>query len=665
LRRRSSPRFHLYQTIQAPRLVHNKMGKGGDGKGNGLTIEICEGITEHANRVALKGVFSAFGDVLACWVPPIDRRGVDSASVRFAAAESAECAKTACDAGQVFFQGLPLKVKWRAGGGPRVGNSDIGGTAGGNSPTRQALGDAKGGKGERRDGGRDRSRGRRGDRRSRSRDRRRDRDGDRSRRDEPREKREFDSQPLPAGGAEPFNPLADVPGMGGMPPMMGGMPPEMIMQGMIPPMGGVGGPSFPGDLAPPMIQMPEPPQVHIPSAEELAAAARRKQELREERQRQMKRGPGVAALVQGALKKVQTTSDQKRQEQQVFEEMELAKAKKNKPQKSEAEKEAERKQKEKEDRERLERMEREALEREKEKAKQRAIEAKKEEERLQEEAVNRELRVKAGVEAAKKQQAVRENRMTTGGKAVAGPENLYGDMPGAGNEPQDDANEKRRKDEARRAAKNFNLPPEDKGKIVFLDIDGVLRPARAGGFDILSEGKETVQTDTSDFFPSAMKALRHIIERTGAVIVLSSEWRRNEALREAIDDVLEANRIRPSWSFTATDIDAQKMSDPVRSFADRRAREVSAYLANTEDIIKGWVVLDDINLAIVDEEKKADTKSMAPKLVQTWPLCGLTMGNAKTAVRILNGEMINKVLVERPKAPHQQAMGGQVGVAPA
>merc|ERR1719478_2067092 len=131
---------------------------GGDGKGNGLTLEICDGITEHANRVALKGVFSAFGDVLACWVPPIDRRGVDAASVRFATAESAECAKTACDQGQVFFQGLPLKVKWRAGGGPRVGNSDIGGAVGGNSPTRP-LEDQRGGKGGGKGRVRDRSRG--------------------------------------------------------------------------------------------------------------------------------------------------------------------------------------------------------------------------------------------------------------------------------------------------------------------------------------------------------------------------------------------------------------------------------------------------------------------------------------------------------------------------
>merc|ERR1719482_2361898 len=438
--------------------------------------------------------------------------------------------------------------------------------------------------------------------------------------------------------------------MGG-PPQMGGMPPQM---------GGPMGGMPPQMQAPPMQALPPEP-VRMPTAAELEAEARRRKEDREKRQAQLKRGPGVAALVQGALKNAQTSSTSKKKEDDVFIE-EVKKDKKEKkeeppPKKTKAEIEAERKKKEEEDQRERERLEREALEREKEKARQREEERIKEEERLAAEAANREARVKAGVEAAKKQQAERE-RKTTGGKVLMGPENLYGDMPVPGVEPQDDAAEKKRKEELRRAQKNFNLPPEDNSKIVFLDIDGVLRPARAGGFHILAEGKEAVNPDTSDFFPSAMKALRHIMERTGAVIVLSSEWRRSEALRDSIDEVLEAHRIRASYGATAVDVDEVKMSDPVRSFADRRAREVTAYLREHEDSIKGWVVLDDINLAIADEEKKAATKSMGPKLVQTWPLCGLTMGNAKTAVRILNGEMIHKVLVERPKAPGGINMGG-------
>jgi len=139
------------------------MARGG---GKGDTLEIIAGITENANRVALKGVFANFGDVLACWVPPVDRRATDAASVRFSQPAAAEAALQACESGHVFFQGLPLKARWKTSGGPRIGNSDIGGSVGGRSPERGArryLSDNK---------SRSRSRGRRG--RSRSRGRKRE-----------------------------------------------------------------------------------------------------------------------------------------------------------------------------------------------------------------------------------------------------------------------------------------------------------------------------------------------------------------------------------------------------------------------------------------------------------------------------------------------------------
>jgi len=266
------------------------------------------------------------------------------------------------------------------------------------------------------------------------------------------------------------------------------------------------------------------------------------------------------------------------------------------------------------------------------------------------EAETRDQRIKASVEAAKKQQAEREKKAMKDAHGTT--DSLYANMPQPDLEDERKINEARMKEAALREAKaNFaGLPPEDRSKVVFLDVDGVLRPARAGGFDILSvDGDAATRIDTSDFFPSAVKALRHIIERTGAIVVLSSEWRRSEALCSALTDIFDKNRMRQWASVTTTDLEIESGPDPVKSFAERRAREVTKWLQDHEGETSGWVVLDDINLAIADEARK--TKSMAPHLVQTWPLCGLTMGNAKTAVRILNGEMINKVVVERPIAP--------------
>merc|ERR1712039_446425 len=91
--------------------------------------------------------------------------------------------------------------------------------------------------------------------------------------------------------------------------------------------------------------------------------------------------------------------------------------------------------------------------------------------------------------------------------------------------------------------------------------------------------------------------------------------------------------------------------DQLKAFAERRAKEISQWFVDNNSPVKGWVVIDDINLAVVDDSKKKDLKPLGSKIVQTRPLTGLTMGNAKTAVRILNGEMINKVVVERPQAP--------------
>merc|ERR1740123_2109887 len=396
------------------------------------------------------------------------------------------------------------------------------------------------------------------------------------------------------------------------------------------------------------------------------AEAKRHRELaaaRAERAKQLKRGPGVAALVQGALKRAQTQPIvAKKSDADRYEDLTAEKVAENVDDDSDSESEDTiRKKREEaaqaEAQKRKEQAEREAQEREKaerearerrEQAKREAAEA---ERALQKkEAETREQRIKASVEAAKKQQAER-SAAKAAKDAAAAVDSLYANMPQPNLEDEAALNQARMMEAVIREKANSltNLPPEDRSKVVFLDVDGVLRPARAGGFDILSiDGDAAVRVDTSDFFPSAMKALRHIIERTGAVVVLSSEWRRSDALRLALTDIFEKNRMRVWASVTTAALELEPGPDPVRQFAERRAREVTQWLNEHEGDVSGWVVLDDINLAIADEAKKPSTKSMASRLVQTWPLCGLTMGNAKTAVRILNGEMINKVVVERP-----------------
>lgn len=398
------------------------------------------------------------------------------------------------------------------------------------------------------------------------------------------------------------------------------------------------------------------------------AEKKRKEELkaaREKRAKELKRGPGVAALVQGALKRAQEAPSMGKKDELVEkaqrqrEEAEAAARKEQERLEHEREqermealrrKQEEQKKAEEEKKKRMEEMEA----RERERADREALERRRQAEQADEEmkkkeAETRDQRVKASMEAAKKQQAER-----AAAKAAKEAETLYADMP------QPDADTAAATEAALKAAGergpqiDLALPPEERGKVVFLDVDGVLRPARAGTFDISTDG-DAAKPDTSDFFPAALKALRYIMERSSPRIVLCSEWRRSETLLKALEEIFYKNRLRLWSDVTSIDFKLEKGSDALRCFAERRAKEISEWLRQHEGEISGWAVLDDINLSMTDEAKRAG-KPMGPHHVQTWPLCGLTTGNAKTAVRILNGALINKVVVERPVA-------GQGGIA--
>lgn len=163
------------------------------------------------------------------------------------------------------------------------------------------------------------------------------------------------------------------------------------------------------------------------------------------------------------------------------------------------------------------------------------------------------------------------------------------------------------------------------------------------------DGYTALQADTSDFITVSIQALRSIVEQTGAQIVMSSEWRRSEELKNAVDEILVQQQMPACVDVTTTAMERRLgMSDPVTSFAERRAREIGNWLKDHPNV-RMWVVIDDINLAVADNaaERDAKTPRMAGHLVQTLPHVGLTMENAKAAVRILRGEMVLKVIAKK------------------
>lgn len=106
------------------------------------------------------------------------------------------------------------------------------------------------------------------------------------------------------------------------------------------------------------------------------------------------------------------------------------------------------------------------------------------------------------------------------------------------------------KDAAAKAAaeikkpRRTKLPPEDKTKVIFLDVDGVL--LAQGSIDMVTIEGVTLpmrEAKESDFSAGALGNLRSIIEETGATIVMSSEWRRREELQNNIGAVLRSHDV--------------------------------------------------------------------------------------------------------------------------
>merc|ERR1712039_690987 len=207
------------------------------------------------------------------------------------------------------------------------------------------------------------------------------------------------------------------------------------------------------------------------------------------------------------------------------------------------------------------------------------------------------------------------------------------------------------------------MGPEDRTRVVFLDVDGVLLPT--GSVEtIVVDGVALPVRDTvreSDFAVSALGNLRSIVQQTGATIVLSSEWRRTESLKSSIGAVLRSHEVPVVRDVTPIFHAKAELQEvhPVLAWCERRAREIGKWLKDHPEVT-AWVALDDLDFAWADSVRAAGTPWMKARSVHTNDKICLTDDDAAEAVQILMHPPLEPKVV--PKRPVFKTVGEQSGV---
>lgn len=183
------------------------------------------------------------------------------------------------------------------------------------------------------------------------------------------------------------------------------------------------------------------------------------------------------------------------------------------------------------------------------------------------------------------------------------------------------------------------MPEEDRSRVIFLDIDGVLLPEGETQRVLVDGELVPVLPNTEDcnFNKTALDALRTVFQHTGASIVLTSEWRRSEVMRNCVGMGLRTRGLPQIRGWTTTTVKARPelvSANTSVAFAERRAREISEWLQRHPDV-RAWVAIDDVDLSWGDGAGAKNTVLMRSRVVRTNAKTCLSEQNAQEAIRIL------------------------------
>ncbi len=153
----------------------------------------------------------------------------------------------------------------------------------------------------------------------------------------------------------------------------------------------------------------------------------------------------------------------------------------------------------------------------------------------------------------------------------------------------------------------------NKLNIIFLDIDGVLNNKSTD---------EYAPTGCIGIMDEKVELLRQIIDRTGAKVVLSSDWR-FEKDKNTKDYIYLTNKLN-NYNIKIYDVTPDiKWS--------KRGHEILEWL-NVHKI-DGWVVLDDIDFSDFYNPE------FSPHVIITDPEVGLQQSDVNLATKIICGDL--------------------------
>lgn len=157
-------------------------------------------------------------------------------------------------------------------------------------------------------------------------------------------------------------------------------------------------------------------------------------------------------------------------------------------------------------------------------------------------------------------------------------------------------------------------------KVIFLDIDGVLN------------SEEFLRNNQNEMIDrNNVNILKNVIDKTGAVVVMSSGWRLwfddnmmpRDGYSQCLYDILLEFDIKvfdKTPDFSTEEIRINK------TFSKVKAKEIIAWLSEHETVDK-YVVLDDLNL---------NNEEVNSHLVRTNAQVGITEDDAMRVIEMIN-----------------------------